>query len=71
MSKHVVLHSAAHFCTDLQWTKMVKLDDNDTGGAMAAQTHCANSTNRTRITITRKGHFTHATHSLHKDNERE
>ena len=47
LSKQVNLLFAAHFSIALQWTKLVKLDDNDTGGAMAAQTHCANSANKT------------------------
>ena len=54
LSEQVDLMFAAHFNTALQWTEMVKLDDNDTGGAMAAQTHCANSENTTEITMTRK-----------------
>ena len=54
LSKQFDLLSTTHFCTDLQRTEMVKLDDNDTGGAMAAQTHCANSANKTDFTMTRK-----------------
>ena len=54
LSKHVNLLFAAHFTIELQWKKMIKLEDNDTGGAMAAQTHCANSTNKTGFTMTRK-----------------
>ena len=54
LSKQINLRSSSHLCTDLQWTEMVKLDDNDSGGAMTAQTHCANLANTTKITMTRK-----------------
>ena len=45
LSKQVDLLSAAHFNTALQWTEMVKLDKNDSGGAMGAPIHSANSVN--------------------------
>ena len=45
--------SVAQFCTHLQRTKMVKLDENDTGGAMAAQAHSTNSARKTDFTMTR------------------
>eukprot|EP00250_Pteridium_aquilinum_P028859 c37982_g1_i1 orf=66-293(+) len=53
LCKQVDLLSTTHFRTDLQRIEMVNLDDNDTGGAMVAQAHCANSANETYFTMTR------------------
>ena len=71
MLKQVDLLSAAHFYTDLQQLEMINNDENDTGGAMAAHTHSANSTNKVDITKTRQRHFMYLTHSTMEQGERE
>ena len=52
--KQVNLLSTAHFCTDLQQLEMINNDENDTGGAMAAHTHSANSAMEIDFTKTRQ-----------------
>ena len=50
---------------------MVKNDENDTGGAMAAHTQCANSADEVDFTMTRQRHFMYLTHSTMEQGERE
>ena len=71
LSKQANLLSAAHFYTDLQQTEMVKTNENDTGGAMAAQAHSANSAGKVDFTMTRQRHFMYLTHSTMEQGERE
>ena len=65
------LASTAHFCTDLQQLEMIKNDENDSGGAMAAQAQCANSANKVDFTMTRQRHLMYLTHSTMEQGERE
>ena len=50
---------------------MINNDENDTGGAMAAHTHSANSANEVDFTMTRQRHFMYLTHSTMEQGERE